>query len=84
MHSLQLLTFNGGHSSHCNNSNISFITFSMPPPMSLYHPLDRAICMHHDEKLMIYEMNTFNLNHMLDWYIEHNKNERKLEYVNFI
>ena len=37
-----------------------------------------------DEKLMIYELNTFDLDHMLDWYVEQNENERNLEYVNFI
>jgi hypothetical protein len=37
-----------------------------------------------DEILMIYEVNAFDLDHMLDWYVEQNENERKLEYVTFI
>ena len=37
-----------------------------------------------DEKLMIYEVNAFDLDHMLDWYVEQNENERNLEYLTFI
>ena len=37
-----------------------------------------------DEKLMIYEVNAFDLDHMLDWYVEQNEDERNLEYVSFI
>ena len=37
-----------------------------------------------DEKLMIYEVNAFDLDHMLDWYVEQNEDERHLEYVSFI
>ena len=37
-----------------------------------------------DEKLMIYELNAFDLDHMLDWYVEQNENERNLEYLTFI
>ena len=37
-----------------------------------------------DEKLMIYEVNAFDLDHMLDWYVKQNDNEKILEYVSFI
>ena len=33
---------------------------------------------------MIYEVNAFDLDHMLDWYVKQNDNENNLEYVTFI
>jgi len=37
-----------------------------------------------DEKLMIYEVNAFDLDQMIDWYVKQNEDERNLEYITFI
>ena len=33
---------------------------------------------------MIYELNTFDMDHMIDFYVKQNEDERNLEYVTFI